>query len=138
MYAPRVVRNSSGAEEQPSLGDLIGRMNSDLGTLLRKEIQLAKVEMAAEAKKAGKGAGMLGGAGFAGYMALVMLSFAAAWGLSVLIPVGWAFLAVGFLYLLVTGALFLRGRMELKRVHGPQQTTETLKEDVEWARAQMK
>jgi uncharacterized membrane protein YqjE len=124
--------------DDQSLGELIGRMTTDLSTLVRKEIELAKVEVTEEVKTAGKGAGMFGATAFAGYLALLMLSFALAWGLAELIPVGWAFFCVGIVYAAVAGALLVQGRKQLRAVRGPEQTVETLKEDVAWAREQMR
>jgi len=68
--------------ENTSVGELMGNVSRDLFTLLRQEIALAKAEVKTEAKKAGKAAGMLGGAGFAGYMVLLFLSLALWWGLA--------------------------------------------------------
>jgi hypothetical protein len=70
------------AVDASSVGALIGEVTKDLSTLMRQELELAKVEMKAEAKKAGQGAGMFGAAGFAGYMVLMFLSIALWWALS--------------------------------------------------------
>jgi len=121
-----------------SLGELIGRMSSDLSTLVHKEIELAKVEIKEEVGKAGKGAGMIGGTAVAGLLALLLISFAAAWGLAEVMPNGLAFLIVGIIYAIVAGVLFVAGRNELKNVRPvPEQTAETLKEDVRWAKQQL-
>ncbi|MET0844068.1 MAG: phage holin family protein, partial [Mycetocola sp.] len=63
-----------------SLGQLLGEVSKDISTLFRQEVELAKAELSESAKKAGKGAGMFGGAGVAGLMALVFLSVALWWG----------------------------------------------------------
>lgn len=117
-----------------TLGELLGRMTSDLSTLFRQEVALAKVELKGEATKAAKGAGMFGGAGSTAYMAVLLLSFAAVWGLAEVMATGFAFLVIGGLYALVAAALFASGRKKLRSVHGPQQTVETVKEDAQWAR----
>ena len=62
--------------EGTSVGQLISEVTTDLSTLMRQELELAKAEVKVEAKKAGQGAGMFGAAGFAGYMVLLFLSFA--------------------------------------------------------------
>src|SRR5690348_2769899 len=77
-----------------SVGELMSNVSRDLFTLLRQEIALAKAEIRVEAKKAGKATGMLGGAGFAGYMVLLFLSFALWWGLANAMDQGWAALIV--------------------------------------------
>src|SRR5215210_4928968 len=71
--------------EGTSVGQLMGEVARDLSTLMRQELELAKVEVKAEAKKAGAGAGLFGAAGFAGYMVLMFLSIALWWALSHLV-----------------------------------------------------
>jgi hypothetical protein len=128
--------SQGGTGSDRSLGELFSEMTSDLTLLLRKELDLAKAETKEELRKAGTAAGAFGGAAFAGYMAVVLLSFAAAWGLAAVIPTGWAFLIVGVLYGIVGAVLFLGGRHRMKQVSPvPEQTVETLKEDVQWAKA---
>lgn len=122
---------------EASLGDLFGRMTTDLSTLVRKELELAKVEMKEEATKAGKAAAPLGGAAVAGLMALILLSFALAWGLAEIMPEGFAFLIVGALYAIAALVLFTTGRKKMQQVNPvPEQTVETLKEDAQWLRDQ--
>ena len=83
--------------EGTSVGQLIGEVTKDLSTLMRQELELAKVEVKAEAKKAGQGAGMFGAAGFAGYMVLMFLSFALWWALANVMDIGLAALIVACL-----------------------------------------
>src|SRR5581483_5448922 len=73
-----------------SVGELIGDVTRDLSTLMRQELELAKAEIRTEVSKTGKAAGMLGGAGFAGYMVLLFLSIALWWGLENVMDAGWA------------------------------------------------
>jgi uncharacterized membrane protein len=121
--------------KEASLGELFSEMTSDLGLLVRKEIELAKTETKEELTRAGRGAAMFGGAAVAGLLALLLVSFAAAWGLAAVIPTGWAFLVVGAIYAVIAAVVALRGREQMKRVGAPEQTIQTLKEDVQWARA---
>lgn len=80
---------------------------------------------------------MFSAAGVAGFMALQLLSFAAAWGLAAVVPDGLAFLIVGIIYAIVAAVLLSKGRKQVAEVNlVPQQTVETLREDVEWAKAQ--
>ncbi len=136
VVTPPAASTTTARPEDLSLGELVGRMSSDLSTLFRQEIALAKVEMKEEATKAAKGAGMFGGTALAGYMALLLLSFAAAWGLAEVMPTGVAFLIVGLVYAIAAAVLFMAGRKEIKSVHGPEKTVQTLKEDAQWAREQ--
>lgn len=122
---------------EKSLGQLFSELTSDLSTLMRKEVELAKVETKEEVSRAGKAGGMLGGGAFAGYFALLFLSFALAWLLDEWMHTAVAFLIVGLLYAVVAAVLVVRGRARLQNVNPvPQQTVETLKEDVQWAKAQ--
>lgn len=124
-------------EADKSLGQLISELSSDFSDLVSTQLELAKVEIKEEVSRAGKGAGMLTGGALAAYLAVVVLSFAAAWGLSEAMPTGFAFLIVGLAWAVVAGVLMLIGRNQLRMVHPvPEQTKETLKEDVEWAKQQ--
>ena len=122
---------------EKSLGQLFSELTSDLSTLMRKEVELAKVETKDELGRAGKAGGMLGGGAFAGYFALLFLSFALAWLLDEWMHTALAFLIVGLLYGVVAAVLVVRGRARMQSVNPvPHQTVETLKEDVQWAKAQ--
>jgi F0F1-type ATP synthase assembly protein I len=120
-----------------SLGELFSELTSDLSNLFRKEVELAKVETKEEVARAGKAGGMLGGGAFAAWFALLFVSFALAWLLDEWMHTALAFLIVGLLYGVVAAVLALQGKARLQSVNPvPQQTVETLKEDVQWARAQ--
>jgi len=125
-------------EENASMGDLFSRLTADLSKLVRDEVELAKVEINEAVENARTAGISIGAAGFLGLMAFVMLSFAAAWGLTEVVPEGVAFLIVGGAYGLIALALLGLGRQRLKAVKPvPEQTVETLKEDVAWAKQQM-
>jgi len=125
-------------EGSESLGDLFSRLTTDLSKLMHDEIELAKVELKETAKEAGTAGASLGAAGVFGLMSFLLLSFAAAWGLAEVLPEGVGFLIVGGAYGIVALALLGFGRQRLKAVRPvPEQTVETLKEDVAWARQQM-
>jgi hypothetical protein len=116
-----------------SIGELIGNISNDLSQLFRQEVDLAKAELKQEAAKAGKAAGMLGGAGFAGYLAVVLLSFAAVFGLANVIDAGWAALIVAVVWGVIGAVLYVSGRSKLKTVDPmPRRTVDTLKEDAQW------
>ncbi|MFP5319867.1 MAG: phage holin family protein [Acidimicrobiia bacterium] len=133
--------NSTPSAPQPvddrPLGELFSDFSSSFQTLLRKEVELAKVEVKDSASKAGKAAGMLAGTAVAGFVALLLLAFAAAWGLAEAIPPGVAFLAVGLLFLVVAGLLLVVGKKKLSTVRPPQQTVQTIREDVEVAKTSL-
>jgi uncharacterized membrane protein YqjE len=123
--------------DQRSLGEVVSDLSTDLSTLMKQEVQLAKVELKEEVSKVGKGAGMLGGAGFAGYFALLFLSLALMFLLDNWLPIEVAALITFGLWAVIAAVLALIGRKELQEAN-PQlpQTQETIKEDVQWARAQ--
>lgn len=110
-----------------SLGDLLGEVTRDVSTLMRQEIALAKAELSESAKKAGKGAGLFGGAGYAGMMAVLFLSIALWWGLGHLIGNGWSAVVVAVIWGVIALVLFLRGKKELKSVQGAPETIDSLK-----------
>jgi hypothetical protein len=112
-----------------SVGQLFSEVSQDLSTLMRQEIALAKAEVRQEAVKAAKGAGMLGAAGFAGYMVLLFGSIAIWWGLATVMASGWAALIVTALWAVIGGALFAVGRRRIREVNPtPERTKETVKE----------
>jgi nitrate/nitrite transporter NarK len=119
--------------QENSVGELIGNISDDLSRLFRQEVELAKAEVKQEAAKAGKAAGMLGGAGFAGYLAVVLLSFALVFGLANVMDAGWAALIVAVIWGIIGAALYATGRKRLKTVDPmPHRTVETIKEDAQW------
>ena len=128
--------SATGTESERSLGEIVGDIASDLSTLVRQEIDLAKTEIKQEATKAGKGAGMLGGAGLAGYLALLFASLTLMFALYQLIGgLVWAALIVAVLWAVVGAVLASSGRKQLKKVDPKlEATTQTLKEDAQWAK----
>jgi F0F1-type ATP synthase assembly protein I len=140
---------SSGSQEAPphlpvdpkqperSLGELLGQLGSDLGTLVRQEVELAKVETRQEMRKITQVVSAFGAGAMAAYLALLFASFALAWLLDQAMNTALAFLIVGVLYGIVAAVLFMQGRRRMAEVNMvPEQTVETVKEDVEWIRAQ--
>ncbi|MFD0774541.1 phage holin family protein [Streptomonospora algeriensis] len=122
-------------EEERSLSELLNDVVGDVQTLFHQELQLAKAEVQEEAAKAGKAAGLFTGAGFAGYMTVVLLSFAAVFGLGALIGLGLSALAVAVIWAIIGAVMYFRGRTEMKRISmKPERTIESLKEDAEWAK----
>jgi hypothetical protein len=113
---------------QRSVGDLLGEVTSDLSTLMRQEVELAKAELKEEATKTGKAAGLLAGSGFAGYMVALFLSIALWWALANVMDQGWAALIVAALWAVIAAVLWVVGRQKLRDVHPtPERTLATLK-----------
>jgi hypothetical protein len=112
-----------------SVGSLISEVTNDLSTLMRQEMDLAKAEIKEEVTKTGKAAGMLGGAGFAGYMLALFLSIAAWWGLANVMDEAWAALIVAAVWGVIAAVLFVSGRNKMREVNPkPERTVSTLKE----------
>ena len=134
MSDARVTEN--GLADKP-VGELVADMTSQVTTLLRKELDMAIVELKDEMRQAAKAGGMLSGGALSGYMSLLFGSFAAAWLLARKLPRPLAFGLVAGAYGAAAAVLLKRGQEEMKQVDPvPTQTVETLKENVEWAKAQ--
>ena len=121
--------------ERPT-SELLKQLSDQTTTLVRQEIELAKLEVREKGKKAGMGAGMFGGAGVFGLYAVGALTATIILALATFLP-GWvAALIVTVIYGAIAGVLALRGRDKIQEAAPPtpQQTVETLKEDVEWAK----
>jgi hypothetical protein len=116
-----------------SVGELVRDVANDLTTLVRQEIELAKTETKTEISKAGKAGGAFGGAGLAGWIAIVFLSLAAMFGLGAVMPLGWAALIVAVVWAIVGAVLAVYGRRKAQEINPvPKHTVETVKEDVRW------
>jgi Putative Actinobacterial Holin-X, holin superfamily III len=112
---------------QQSVGELIGEVSRDLSTLVRQELELAKAEIKTEVTKTGKAAGMLGGAGFAGYMVALFLSCALWWGLANVMDEGWAALITAAVWGVIGAVLYVTGKSTLRTVHPkPERTVDTV------------
>jgi Protein of unknown function (DUF1469). len=114
--------------ETSSIGDLIGEVSKDFSTLLRQEMELAKAELRQSATRAGKGAGLYGGAGVAGYMTVLFLSIALWWGLGYLVGNAWSAVIVAAVWGVIALVMFLVGKRQMDAVKGMPQTVETVKE----------
>ena len=111
-----------------NVGELFADISRDLSTLIRQETELAKAELRESATRAGKGAGMLGGAAMAGHFVLLFLSITLWWGLGNEIGRAWSALVVAAVWAVIAAVLASIGRREMKQVKGIPQTTETARE----------
>ena len=114
-------------DSRPSVGELFSDVSEDLSTLMRQEVELAKAELRQSATRAGKGAGMLAGAGISGCMVLLFASVAAWWGIGDATGHGWSALIVAAIWLIVAAILGLMGRREISAISGVPQTAQTMK-----------
>jgi uncharacterized membrane protein YqjE len=124
---------------EESMGELFKELSDDLSTLMRQELALAQAEMTEKGKQAGIGIGMLGGAGLLGFVALLAFTTTVIALLSTTMRVWIAALIVTVLYALIAGGLALVGKNQVAEAVPPvpEQTTETLKEDAQWAKTQL-
>jgi uncharacterized membrane protein YqjE len=118
-----------------SIGDLLKQLSQETSTLVRQELELARAELSQQGKRAGLGAGMVGGAGIAGVLALGALTACFVLALDKAMAAWLAALVVAVVYGAIAGVLALQGRNKIQEATPPApQTVETMKEDVEWAK----
>ena len=119
-----------------SLGELFGKLSNETSTLIRQEMELARAELTEKGKEAGKGAGLFGGAGAVALLGAGALTAGIILLLDLAIA-GWlAAILVGLVYVAVAAVLGLKGRDRIQAATPPvpEQTVDTVKEDVEWAK----
>ena len=119
-------------------GELLKELSDQTTTLVRQEIDLAKAELGEKGKKAGQGAGMFGGAGLFGVFAFGALTTAIIAALDSAMELWLAALIVAVVYAVIAGVLALQGRNKVREAGPPvpEQATESVKEDMEWAKTQ--
>jgi uncharacterized membrane protein YqjE len=129
------LADEESSTQTRSIGEIVGDISSDLSTLVRQELDLAKAEAKQEVTRIGKGAGMFGGAALAGFFTLFFLSLALTYLLDNWMPVELAALIVALLWGIAAAVLALTGRKNIKAATPPMETTQqTLKEDAQWAK----
>ena len=123
-----------------SLGELLKQLSQETTRLVHQELELAKAELTQKGKQAGAGAGLFGGAGAIGLAALGALTACFILALNAVMPAWLAALLVAVVYGIIAFVLVKQGQARMKRAVPPvpTQTIETVKEDVEWARTQMR
>jgi hypothetical protein len=123
--------------ERP-ISDLVKQLAGQTSTLVRQELDLAKAEMSQKATIAGKGGGLLGGAAVVGLLAAGALTACVILALSEVVPDWLAALIVALVMGAVAVVLAMQGRNRIRAATPPvpEQTVETVKEDVEWAKTQ--
>jgi uncharacterized membrane protein YqjE len=122
------------------VGELLKELSTQTTTLVRQELELAKAEMAEKGKQAGIGAGMFGGAGLFGALALGALTACLIAALATGMDVWLAALIVAVVHAAIAAALALAGRQKTREAvpPAPEQAIESTKEDVQWAKTRAK
>ena len=129
------TRGGSPDLREKSIGELVSQLSSETSTLIKQEMALARAELTEQGKRAGTGAGMLGGAGVAGLLTLGSLTAMLIALLDTAMDTWLAALIVTVIWAAVAGVLALQGRNKIKEATPPApQTVETVKEDVRWAK----
>jgi uncharacterized membrane protein YqjE len=139
MASREDLPGSDDLRDRP-LGDLLKQLSQETTQLVHQELELAKAELAQKGKQAGMGAGMFGGAGAIGLAALGALTACFILALDTIMPAWLAALLVAVVYGVIAFVLVKQGQARIKRATPPvpTQTVETVKEDVEWAKTQMR
>jgi len=122
---------------EESIGELVRDLAGETNTLVRQEIELAKAELSEKVRTAGKGAGMFGAAGVVALLALGSLTACVIALLATAIDHVWlSALIVALVWGAIAAVLAMRGRDQIEQASPamPEQTVETVKEDVEWAK----
>jgi hypothetical protein len=119
-----------------SLGELFGKLSDETSTLIRQEMALARAELTEKGKEAGKGAGLFGGAATVALLGAGAITAGIILLLDLAIAAWLAAIIVGLIYVGVAAVLGLKGRDEIQAATPPvpEQTVDTVKEDVEWAK----
>jgi len=130
------VRNDTTDEREKPLGEVARDLTRDVSLLVRQEMELAKAEMVQKGRIAGPGLGMLGGAGVVGLMAAGALTSFLILVLAIVLDAWLSALIVAVVLGAVTYLLVQRGKERVKQAGtpAPEETIETMKEDVQWAK----
>ena len=119
-----------------SASELVKQLSEQTTRLVRHEVELAKAELSVKGKQVGVGAGLFGGAGVFGLYALGAVTAAAIAGLGEVMAVWLAALIVAAVWAAAAGVMALvgKGRVQAGTPPVPEQTVESAKEDVRWAK----
>jgi hypothetical protein len=130
------TERGAGAASEASLAELIKQLSDQSSRLARQEVELAKAELAVKGKRAGVGAGMFGGAGAFGFYGLGALTAAAILALATAMAAWLAALIIAVVFAAIAGILALQGKTKVQQAIPPvpEEATESVKEDVQWAK----
>jgi hypothetical protein len=122
------------------VGELVKDLSEQTAALVRKEVELAKAELAIKGKKAGVGAGMFGGAGLFGFFAFAGLTATFILALATAVAPWLAALIVTAVYGAIAGVLALQGKNKVQEATPPipERAVDSTKEDVEWVKTRAK
>ena len=124
-------------QREPSAAELVKQLSEQTSRLVRQEVELAKAELTVKGKRAGVGAGMFGGAGVFGLYALGALTAAAIAALALAVATWLAALIIAGVWAVIAGVMALMGRSKVQQAMPPvpQDSVDSVKEDVQWTKA---
>jgi len=131
-----ITETRGGPASEASLAELVKQLSEQSSRLARQEVELAKAELAYKGKRAGIGAGMFGGAGVFGFYGLGALIAAAILVLATAMTAWLAALIIAVVLAAIAGVLALQGKSKVQEATPPvpEEATESVKEDVQWAK----
>lgn len=136
---PMPPRADSLRTDERSLGDLFVGLTDDMSTLMRQEIKLAKAETMQTVSAAMRSVVMLAGGGLVAYAGFILLLIAAGVGMGAVMPLWLSMLIVGVVAIIVGVILLQSGRSNLSNLSiVPEKTVESIKEDAEWVKEQVR
>jgi len=137
--APNTARDEPRLDNLP-MAELLKRLSEQTSTLVRQELDLAKAELTVKGKRMGAGAGMFGGAGLFGVYAFGALTACVILVLSLAMTAWLAALIVAVVYAAIAGVLALTGKKKVQEATPPvpEQTVDSVKEDVQWTKERAK
>jgi protein-S-isoprenylcysteine O-methyltransferase Ste14 len=125
------MADAQRTRDEASLGQLFAAASQDFSALIRAEVELARAEIKQDVRRAATGGGMFGAAGVFAAVAVILGSVAAVYGVHALgLTLGWSYLVVTGVYLLVAMVLALIGVRSMKKIRPPERTIRTTKENV--------
>ena len=138
MAAQDAGHDQSAQKRDESMAQLVKELSHEAATLVREEVALAKAEMTEKGKQAGLGLGMFGGSGLFAVFSFGALTTCLIAALNTFMALWLGALIVAVVYAAVAGALAMTGKQEVKQAKPPvpEQTKQTLKEDMQWAKHQ--
>ena len=131
------TERGAGTASEVSVAELVKQLSEQSSRLARQEVELAKAELAYKGKRAGIGAGMFGGAGAFGFYGLGALTAAAILALATAVTAWLAALIIAAVFAAIAGVLALQGKNKVQQATPPlpEEATESVKEDVQWAKS---
>lgn len=125
-----------GGERRP-IGVVVSSIVDGVRTLIRKQVELAKVEAGEAVAVRARGVGMMGAAAVLGLFALGFVAASGSAALDIVLPAWAAHLIVAAVFVVIASALVLAGRRAIRTAPTPERTQETLKEDARWVKRQL-